>query len=50
MKQSQFSPDWDQARVDSVLSHYEAQSDDEAVAEALIIIPASGVRSQGFQP
>lgn len=33
MKQSQLPPDWDQARIDSVLSHYEAQSDDEAVAE-----------------
>jgi len=33
MKQSQFPPDWDQARVDSVLSHYEEQSEDEALAE-----------------
>jgi len=32
-KQSQFPPGWDEARVRRVLEHYEAQSDEEAVAE-----------------
>lgn len=32
-KQSQFPPGWDEGRVRQVLQHYEAQSDDEAVAE-----------------
>jgi hypothetical protein len=32
-KQSQFPPGWDEARVKRVLAHYEAQSDEEAVAE-----------------
>jgi len=32
-KQSQFTPGWDEARVRRVLEHYEAQSDEEAVAE-----------------
>jgi hypothetical protein len=32
-KQSQFLPGWDEARVRRVLEHYEAQSDEEAVAE-----------------
>lgn len=32
-KQSQFPPGWDEARVQRVLEHYEAQSDEEAVAE-----------------
>ena len=29
----QFPPGWDEARVRSVLEHYEAQTDEEAVAE-----------------
>ena len=33
MKQSKFPPGWDEARVRSVLSHYESQSEEEAVAE-----------------
>jgi hypothetical protein len=33
MKQSKFPPGWDEARVRRVLEHYEAQSDEEAVAE-----------------
>ena len=33
MKQSRFPPGWDEARVRRVLEHYEAQSDEEAVAE-----------------
>lgn len=32
-KQSQFPPGWDEARVKRVLEHYDAQSDEEAVAE-----------------
>ena len=32
-KQSQFPPGWDEARVRRLLEHYEAQSDEEAVAE-----------------
>jgi hypothetical protein len=33
MRQSQFSPGWDEARVRKVLAHYEEQTEDEAVAE-----------------
>jgi hypothetical protein len=33
MNQSKFPPGWDEARVKRVLAHYEAQSDEEAVAE-----------------
>ena len=33
MKQGNFPPGWDEARVRRVLEHYERQSDDEAVAE-----------------
>jgi len=33
MKQSKFPPGWDEARVQRVLEQYEAQSDEEAVAE-----------------
>lgn len=33
MKQSQFPPGWDEARVRRVLEHYETQTEDEAVAE-----------------
>ena len=32
-KQSQFPPGWDEARVRRLLESYEAQSDEEAVAE-----------------
>jgi hypothetical protein len=32
-KQNQFPPGWDEARVQRVLDQYEAQSDEEAVAE-----------------
>lgn len=31
--ENRFPPGWDEARVRAVLAHYEAQSDDEAVAE-----------------
>jgi hypothetical protein len=33
MKQSKFPPGWNAERVKRVLSHYESQSADEAVAE-----------------
>jgi len=33
MKQNKFPPGWNADRVKSVLEHYEAQSEDEAVAE-----------------
>ena len=32
-KHSQFPPGWDEARVRRLLEHYEAQSDEAAVAE-----------------
>lgn len=31
--ESKFPPGWDERRVQRLLEHYEAQSDDEAVAE-----------------
>ena len=33
MKKSKFPPGWDEKRVNEVLSHYEGQSESEAVAE-----------------
>lgn len=33
MKQSRFPPGWDEARVSRVLSRYESQSEEQAVAE-----------------
>jgi len=33
MKQSKFPKGWDEERVTTVLSHYESQSEEEAVAE-----------------
>ena len=33
MRQHRFPPGWDAARVRKVLAHYEAQTEDEAVAE-----------------
>jgi hypothetical protein len=33
MAQSSFPPGWDEARVKRVLTHYEGQSEDEAIAE-----------------
>jgi hypothetical protein len=32
-KESKFPPGWDEARVKRVISHYESQTDEEAVAE-----------------
>ncbi len=33
MKKGKFSPGWDEERVRRVISHYEAQTEEEAVAE-----------------
>ena len=33
MAKSNFPPGWDEQRVQKVLAHYEAQSEDEALAE-----------------
>ena len=33
MKQSKFPPGWDEERVRRVLTHYEQQTEEEAVAE-----------------
>lgn len=33
MKQPKFPPGWDEKRVQSVLAHYEEQTEEEAVAE-----------------
>ena len=33
MIKNRFPPGWDEKRVKSVISHYESQSEDEAVAE-----------------
>ncbi len=33
MRQKKFPPGWDEERVRKVLSHYEQQSEEEAVAE-----------------
>jgi len=33
MSESKYPPGWDEERVRRVLQHYEAQSDEEAVAE-----------------
>ena len=33
MKQSKFPPGWDKQRVRKVIAHYEAQTEDAAVAE-----------------
>jgi hypothetical protein len=32
-EQNRFPPGWDEARVRGVLAHYEAQTEDEAIAE-----------------
>lgn len=33
MKQNEFSPGWDEKRVQSVIEYYESQTEDEAVIE-----------------
>ncbi|MDE0426166.1 MAG: hypothetical protein OXN25_15010 [Candidatus Poribacteria bacterium] len=33
MKKNEFPPGWDEERVQSVIAHYEQQTEDEAVAE-----------------
>ena len=34
MKKNEFPPGWDEERVQSVIAHYDQQTEDEAVAEA----------------
>jgi len=41
MANSRFPPGWDEGRVQTVLAHYEAQSDDEALAEDETALPQS---------
>ena len=33
MEQSKFPPGWDEQRVREVIAHYEAQTEDEVIAE-----------------
>ena len=33
MKQNEFPPGWDEERVQSIITHYDQQTEDEAVAE-----------------
>jgi hypothetical protein len=33
MKQIKFPPGWDKKRIESIIAHYETQTEDEAVAE-----------------
>lgn len=42
MKQSKFPPGWDEKRVKEVLSHYESQTEEEAVAEDESALEAVG--------
>ncbi len=42
MKQSKYPPGWDEERVKRVLAHYEAQSEEEAVAEDEAAFEAAG--------
>jgi hypothetical protein len=42
MKQGKFPPGWDTERVNRVLSHYESQSEEEAVAEDEATFEISG--------
>lgn len=42
MKQSRFPSGWDEVRVKRVLTHYESQSEDEAVTEDEAVYQAAG--------
>ena len=42
MKKNEFPPGWNSERVKRVLSHYESQSEEEAVAEDEAAFEASG--------
>jgi hypothetical protein len=42
MSQSNFPPGWDEERVRKVLSHYEQQTEEEAVAEDEAALEADG--------
>ena len=41
-KSSKFPPNWDERRVQTVLSHYESQTDEQAVAEDEAVFSAVG--------
>ncbi len=47
MKRSKFPPGWDAERVKRVLAHYEAQSEEEAVAEDEAAYETSGQTIMG---
>jgi hypothetical protein len=47
MKQGKFPPGWDAARVEKVIRHYEAQTDDEALAEGEAAFEAPGQTTIG---
>jgi len=42
MSKTQFPPGWDEERVRRVLDHYEAQGEDEAVAEGEAVFESTG--------
>lgn len=42
MNQSKFPPGWNEKRIKSVIDHYEAQSDEEAIAEDETTLEAPG--------
>ena len=42
MKKNVFPPDWDKKRVTKVLDHYEAQTEEEALAEDEAAFEMSG--------
>lgn len=47
MKQSKFPPGWNEERVRKVLAHYEAQTEEEAVAEDEAAFESSTVTLMG---
>ena len=42
MSEKKFPPGWNESRVESVLKHYESQSEEEAVAEDEAALEAPG--------
>lgn len=42
MRQSEFPPGWNAARVEKILAHYESQSEEEAVADDEAAFEAAG--------
>ena len=41
MKQSKFPPNWDNLHVQKVISHYNQQTEDEAIAEDEVVLGGS---------